>query len=69
VFSFYDVLFNVAFVAASALGALVLPSNGKSYGVVTTIAVGYALTAVGYATVAARNARRTAVLAETQIRG
>jgi MFS family permease len=69
VFSFYDVLFNVAFVAAAALGAVVLPSNGKSYGVVTTIAVGYALTALGYATVAARNVRRTAVLAETQITG
>ena len=48
VFSFYDVMFNVAFVAAAALGAVMLPSNGKSYPAITTIAVGYAVTAVGY---------------------
>ncbi len=51
IFSLYDVIFNVAFVAAAAVGALVLPPDGKSYGVVAAIAVGYLLTAAGYARV------------------
>ncbi|MGA9746177.1 MAG: MFS transporter, partial [Nocardioides sp.] len=51
IFSLYDVIFNVAFVAAAAVGALVLPADGKSYGVVAAIAVGYLLTAAGYARV------------------
>jgi MFS family permease len=54
VFSFYDVLFNVAFVAAGALGALLLPTSGKSYAVITTIAVGYAATALAFALVSRR---------------
>ncbi len=49
VFSFYDVVFNVVFVAAAAVGAVIVPSNGKSYGVVALIAVGYAATAAAYA--------------------
>ena len=49
VFCLYDVAFNVAFVAAAAAGALVLPPNGKSYAVAAVIAVGYAATACGYA--------------------
>ena len=49
VFSLYDVIFNVAFVAAAAVGAVVLPPSGKSYPVLGAIAAGYALTAVGYA--------------------
>lgn len=48
VFSFYDTLFNVMFVAAAVVGALVLPESGKSYAVVVVIAVGYAVTAAGY---------------------
>jgi len=48
VFSFYDIIFNVAFVAAAAVAALVLPQSGKSYPVLVTIAVGYAVTACGY---------------------
>ncbi|MEU9356584.1 MFS transporter [Streptomyces sp. NPDC048301] len=43
VFSLYDVLFNVAFVAAAAMAALVLPSDGRSVIVVGTVAVLYAL--------------------------
>ena len=54
VFSFYDILFNVAFVAAAAAGAVVLPTSGKSYFVLAVIAVGYALTAGCYARVAQR---------------
>jgi MFS-type transporter involved in bile tolerance (Atg22 family) len=49
VFAFYDILFNVTFVSAAALAALILPDNGRSYAVLTVIAAGYALTAAGYA--------------------
>ncbi|MGA8208674.1 MAG: MFS transporter, partial [Nocardioidaceae bacterium] len=51
VFALYDVIFNVAFVAAAAVGALVLPVTGKSYGVLGAIAVGYAVTALWYSRV------------------
>jgi MFS family permease len=48
IFSIYDVIFNVAFVAAAAVSGLVLPLSGKSYAVVFAIAIGYALTCLGY---------------------
>lgn len=48
VFAFYDVLFNVAFVAAAGVGALIVPANGKSYAVLAFMATGYVLTALGY---------------------
>jgi MFS family permease len=48
VFSFYDILFNVSFVAACVFAALVLPESGKSYPGLAVVAVGYLLTAVGY---------------------
>jgi MFS family permease len=48
VFSFYDVLFNVAFVSAAIVGAYTLPDSGKSYLMVAIIAVGYATTSVVY---------------------
>ncbi|MDX6286163.1 MAG: hypothetical protein QOG53_1648 [Frankiales bacterium] len=48
VFSLYDVLFNVAFVAAAGAGVLVLPTSGKSYLSVVLIAVGYAATGLAY---------------------
>ena len=51
VFSLYDVIFNVAFVAAAAVGAVVLPDDGKSYVVLGAVAVGYLLTAAWYARV------------------
>lgn len=57
VFSLYDVIFNVAFVAAAAVGAVVLPVNGKSYGVLAAISLGYALTALWYARVTRTHAR------------
>ncbi len=50
VFSLYDVIFNVVFVAAAAVGAVVIPADGKSYPLLAAIAVGYGLTAAGYAT-------------------
>ncbi|MEJ7743477.1 MAG: MFS transporter [Nocardioidaceae bacterium] len=49
VFSVYDVVFNVVFVAAAAVGAAIVPTTGKSYAVVALIAVGYAATAAAYA--------------------
>jgi MFS family permease len=48
VFSLYDTLFNVMFVAAAMVGAMILPASGKSYAVVALIAAGYAVTAVCY---------------------
>ena len=48
VFSLYDVLFNVVFVAAAATAALVLPDTGKSYAVLFTCAAGYLMTALVY---------------------
>ncbi|TXR96452.1 MFS transporter [Streptomyces sp. col6] len=41
-FSFYDVLFNVAFVAAAAVAALVLPPDGRSVALVIGVAMLYA---------------------------
>ncbi len=54
VFSLYDVIFNVAFVAAAAVGAAVLPPDGKSYAVLVSVAAGYLLTAGWYARVTRR---------------
>src|SRR4051794_12576229 len=51
VFSLYDVIFNVAFVAAAGASAIVLPATGKSYLVLGAVAAGYAGTAVWYAAV------------------
>ncbi|MET8741866.1 MFS transporter [Streptomyces sp. NPDC004728] len=46
VFSLYDVLFNVAFVGAAAVSALMLPPDGRSDVVVVGVAVLYAVVAV-----------------------
>ncbi|HET7385129.1 MAG TPA: MFS transporter [Nocardioidaceae bacterium] len=62
VFALYDVLFNVAFVAAAAVGAAVLPVTGKSYPVLALIAVGYAATAVWYAAVTTHRPATRAVM-------
>ncbi|MEV8226167.1 MFS transporter [Streptomyces sp. NPDC079167] len=43
VFSLYDVLFNVAFVAAAGVSALALPPDGRSVVVVLSVAVLYAV--------------------------
>ncbi|MFJ9644423.1 MFS transporter [Streptomyces sp. NPDC004244] len=45
VFSVYDVLFNVAFVLAAAVSALMLPTDGQSALLLVTVSVLYALTA------------------------
>lgn len=41
IFSLYDVLFNVAFVGAAAVAALMLPPDGRSAALVITVAVIY----------------------------
>ncbi|NEA49021.1 MFS transporter, partial [Streptomyces sp. SID10815] len=46
IFSLYDVLFNVAFVGAAAVAALMLPPDGRSAALVVTVAVIYAVVAV-----------------------
>ncbi len=59
VFSFYDVIFNIAFVSAAAFGAAVLPADGNSRGVYAVIAGGYVVTAVVYARATRRLTART----------
>ncbi|MFF7299391.1 MFS transporter [Streptomyces sp. NPDC008265] len=46
VFSVYDVLFNVAFVGAAAVAALVLPADGRSVALLVCVSALYAATAV-----------------------
>jgi MFS family permease len=48
VFSFYDVLFNVVFVAAAGFAAIALPADGKSYVLTALCAAGYAIAAIAY---------------------
>jgi MFS family permease len=61
VFSLYDVIFNVAFVAAAAVAAVLLPLSGRSYGVLVTISLGYVATAVAYARVSRRHSAAATV--------
>ncbi len=58
VFSFYDVLFNIAFVSAAALAALIVPADGYSPAVYGLLSAGYAATAVGYGAVTRRERSR-----------
>ena len=48
VFSFYDMMFNVTFVAGAALSVAFMPVTGKSYALLAVVAGGYLLAAVGY---------------------
>ncbi|MFE5872967.1 MFS transporter [Streptomyces roseifaciens] len=49
IFSLYDVLFNVAFVGAAAVAALMLPPDGRSALLVSAVAALYAVVAVALA--------------------
>ncbi|MEU1178804.1 MFS transporter [Streptomyces sp. NPDC005820] len=49
IFSLYDVLFNVAFVGAAGVAALMLPSDGRSAALVVTVAVIYGAIAAAIA--------------------
>ena len=56
VFSFYDTAFNVSFVSAAGLAAVLLPDDGKSYLVIGIVSGGYALTSLVYGITSARRA-------------
>ncbi|MFF4800179.1 MFS transporter [Streptomyces sp. NPDC001351] len=49
IFSVYDVLFNVAFVGAAAVAALMLPPDGRSVPLVITVAIVYGVVAAAMA--------------------
>ncbi|MGZ4507146.1 MAG: MFS transporter [Blastococcus sp.] len=49
VFSVYDTLFNVTYVAGLVVSAFVLPPSGISYAMLVVVGAGYLLTAAGYA--------------------
>jgi MFS family permease len=48
VFAFYDMMFNVTFVAGAAISAAFMPTTGKSLSMVIVVATGYLLAAAGY---------------------
>ena len=49
IFSVYDVLFNIAFVGAAAIAALMLPPDGRSVTLVVTVALVYGAVAAAMA--------------------
>ena len=53
-FVLYDMVFNVALVLAATIGALVLPADGRSVPVLSVLALGYLLTAAGFAALSRR---------------
>jgi MFS family permease len=57
VFSFYDAVYNAAFVAAAALAAFVLPPDGYSPTALLAMAALYALAALIYGRLSARETR------------
>ena len=48
VFSFYDMMFNITFVAGAAVSAAFMPATGRSATIIGLVAVGYAVTAAAY---------------------
>jgi MFS family permease len=48
VFAFYDMMFNVTYVAGAGLCAAFMPDNGHSPAIVAVVAAGYAILAVAY---------------------
>jgi hypothetical protein len=48
VFSFYDMMFNITFVAGAALSAAFMPVTGRSAAIIGLVAVGYAVAAAAY---------------------
>jgi MFS family permease len=55
VFSLYDMLFNVTYVAAAAVTASELPQSGRSVPVMTALAVGYLAAAATFAAISGRH--------------
>ncbi|WP_255308094.1 MFS transporter [Streptomyces marincola] len=60
IFALYDMLFNIAFVAAAGLAALMLPPDGRSAALIIMVSALYALTAL-----AVHGLRRRTVSRET----
>ena len=56
VFSFNDTAFNVCWVLGQLTGALLLPENGRSLGLIVAVAAGFLLLAAGYALASRRHA-------------
>jgi len=48
VFAFYDMMFNVTYVAGAALSAAFMPADGHSPAIVGLVAAGYAILAAAY---------------------
>ena len=48
VFAFYDMMFNVTYVAGAGLSAAFMPADGHSPAIVGVVAAGYAILAAGY---------------------
>jgi MFS family permease len=69
VFSFYDAVYNAAFVAAAALAAVVLPPDGYSPAALLAMAALYALAAVVYGHLAAREAPYSPEPVDTRLLG
>ena len=55
VFSVYDTLYNVTFVGAVVIAAIVLPASGVSYPMLVAVAAGNLLAALGYAWITRRH--------------
>ncbi|MGW7681315.1 MFS transporter [Kribbella sp. NPDC054772] len=58
VFALYDMIYNVGQVSAAAIGAAILPDNGKSYPALAFIVLGFATTALVYGRLSSRAAQR-----------
>jgi len=48
VFAFYDMMFNVTYVAGAALSAAFMPADGHSPAIIALVAAGYAILAAAY---------------------
>jgi len=48
VFSFYDMAFNITFVAGAALSAAFMPDDGRSPVIIALVAAGYLVAAAAY---------------------
>jgi MFS family permease len=57
VFAFYDMLFNCAFVASAAVASLTMPESGKSYVILISVSVLYALAGILYGKAAGQHRR------------
>jgi hypothetical protein len=60
VFSLYDMMYNATFVIGAAISVVFMPLNGKSYGMVAFVAVGYVLAGAGYWLLTRRSAESPA---------